>query len=514
MRIRNIKIKDKLILITMLTCIPIILIIGLAVIVWTQNTLRDSMLQNLSTQAEIMADNCKAALAFDDEKGAEDTLHAFASQPSIIYAGIFAENKLFSCYPRNDNDNNEINFSEIPSKKNYYFGDDFLVVSRKIVLDEKTLGTIIIKSNLDSLKAVFAQSVTWILLVLAIAIFIAYILSCKLQNIISRPLLGLAEVVKTISQEKKYSIRAQKRTDDEIGLLTDAFNEMLDQIQQRDVQLQEANETLENKVKARTIELTASNQQLESTAQKLGQSNKQLQDFVYIASHDLKEPVRKISSFGQILTASLAGKLSEDDHENLTFMIDGATRMQQMVDALLTYSRATTKALDFRDVDLNKIVEQLKTLELSIRLEDTGGTIEIPEPLPVIKGDSTQINQLLQNLIGNALKYHKMDIPPKVIVRAVEQDNGVVRIEIEDNGIGIKPEHYENVFVMFKRLHTKQEYEGSGIGLSVCKKIVERHEGEIGVRSEYGQGTTFWFTLKMLQTQENESENLITTSVS
>src|SRR3989339_103364 len=152
-KFKNIKIRDKLILIMMLTCIPIILVIGLAIIAWTQNTLRDSMLQNLLTQAEIMADNCKAALAFNDEKDAQDTLYALASQPSIIYAVIFAGNKLFSCYHRIDNNHNEINLSEVPSKKNYYFGDDFLIVSQKIVLDEKTLGTIIIKSDLDSLKA-------------------------------------------------------------------------------------------------------------------------------------------------------------------------------------------------------------------------------------------------------------------------------------------------------------------------------------------------------------------------
>ena len=248
--------------------------------------------------------------------------------------------------------------------------------------------------------------------------------------------------------------------------------------------------------------LKKSKADLENVVEKLENANNELKDFVYIASHDLKEPVRKISSFGQLLTASLTGKLSEDDHENLTFMIDGATRMQQMVDALLTYSRATTRALDLKEVDLNKIAEQLKNLELSITLENTGGTIEIPEPLPSIKGDPSQVNQLMQNLIGNALKYHKKDVPPKVTILAVEQDNDMARIEIEDNGIGIKPEHYENVFIMFKRLHSKQEYEGSGIGLSVCKKIVERHGGEIGIHSEYGKGTTFWFTLPMSQSQK------------
>jgi signal transduction histidine kinase len=189
-------------------------------------------------------------------------------------------------------------------------------------------------------------------------------------------------------------------------------------------------------------------------------------------------------------------------------MIDGADRMQQMIEALLLYSRVTTKGVHFEQLDVNEIIQQLKELELAVRLEETKGTISVPEPLPAVKGDATQIRQLLQNLISNAMKYHKKDTLPEVTIRAHKEDNGMVRVEVQDNGIGIKREQHNKLFVMFRRLHSQDEYEGMGIGLAVCKRIIERHGGEIGIESTYGQGSTFWFTLPVSGrgVQEQQSE--------
>jgi len=228
---------------------------------------------------------------------------------------------------------------------------------------------------------------------------------------------------------------------------------------------------------------------------KLEAANKELQDFAYIASHDLREPLRKISSFGALIQDSLKGKLDEDQQENLEFMIDGAQRMQDMIDALLTYSRLTTRAKPLQQVDLNEVIENLKKFELAILLDETQGTIRIPEPLPPVQADSSQMTQLFQNLIGNGLKFHKKGIPQEITIRAYGVENRMVRIEVEDNGIGIDEKYHEQLFVMFKRLHSRAEYEGTGIGLASCKKIVERHGGNIGVKSTPGKGSTFWFTL-------------------
>ena len=234
---------------------------------------------------------------------------------------------------------------------------------------------------------------------------------------------------------------------------------------------------------------------LKETARKLEHSNKELQDFAYIASHDLREPLRKISSFGTLLQDSLEGKLDEDQQENFEFMIEGAKRMQTMIDDLLTYSRLTTRAKPPERVDLNEVMKDLRSLELATRLDETKGIIHVPEPLPSIQGDPSQMHQLLQNLIGNGLKFHQEGIPPEITVRAHEIENDMVRMEVQDNGIGIDEKYYEQIFTMFKRLNSRAHYEGTGIGLAVCKKIVNRHGGEIGVESTPGEGTTFWFML-------------------
>jgi len=236
-------------------------------------------------------------------------------------------------------------------------------------------------------------------------------------------------------------------------------------------------------------------EELQVVNSKLGQSNKELQDFAYVASHDLQEPLRKITSFGTLLQDSLEGKLDEDQQENLGFMVDGGKRMQTMIDDLLTYSRVTTRVRSFQQVDLNEVIEDLKSVELATLLDETGGCIHIPEPLLSVWGDSSQMHQLLQNLVGNGLKFQREKIPPEITVQTHQTGDNMVRVEVQDNGIGIAEEYHEQVFTMFKRLHSRERYKGTGIGLAVCKKIVERHTGDIGIKSTPGEGSTFWFTL-------------------
>jgi PAS domain S-box-containing protein len=236
-------------------------------------------------------------------------------------------------------------------------------------------------------------------------------------------------------------------------------------------------------------------QDIKRINRKLEEANKELQDFVYIASHDLREPLRKISSFGTILQESLKGKLDEDQQENFEFMIEGARRMQDMIDALLTYSRLITKAKPPQRVDLNKVIEDLKKLELATMLDETRGVVHVSKPLPSVQADPSQMHQLFQNLVGNGLKFHMGGIPPEIIIRAHEVENNMVCVEVEDNGIGIDEKYHGQLFTMFKRLHSREQYEGTGIGLASCKKIVERHGGSIGMKSNPGKGSTFWFTL-------------------
>jgi hypothetical protein len=243
------------------------------------------------------------------------------------------------------------------------------------------------------------------------------------------------------------------------------------------------------------------NYELEQTVTRLEETNQELKNFVYIASHDLREPLRKISAFGEVLQKSLTGKIDSDDSENLNFMIDGAARMSKMIEGLLAYSKVSTKTHSAEAVNLNDTVKEIGQLELSIAIEEKNAIIDIPQPLPEVEVDPVQIRQLMQNLIANGMKYQAKGNVPHITIISRPAANGMVRINITDNGIGIAPEFQQAIFIMFKRLHSRSEYEGTGIGLAVCKKIVERHGGQIGVESESGKGSTFWFTVPVCKKQ-------------
>jgi len=269
------------------------------------------------------------------------------------------------------------------------------------------------------------------------------------------------------------------------------------------------NENLRKEIAERKkaeTELSASNHKLALMVNKLEQVNRELTDFVYVASHDLREPLRKISSFGSLLKDSLEGALDQDDRENLAYMIDGADRMTKMIEGLLAYSRLNTRDEPLETVDLNDAVEQLERLELAAMLEEAGGTIEVPQPLPKVKGSPSQLRQLLQNLIANSIKYRREGVAPQIVLGFRYLDDETVRIEVRDNGIGISQEHHDDIFKMFRRLHSRRKYRGTGIGLAICKKIVDRHGGQIGMESKPGEGSTFWFILQATEHVSARSE--------
>lgn len=248
---------------------------------------------------------------------------------------------------------------------------------------------------------------------------------------------------------------------------------------------------LEDKLKKQETELSEINE----IRKRLEESKREFEEFIHVASHDIREPLRKISSFGALLQESVSSELNDDQLENLSFMTDGALRMQSMIDDLLTYSRITTRAMPFQPVDLNEVVVNLRNFEIAALLEETGGEILIPSPLQNVFGDLSQIHQILQNLIANGLKFHKGGIPPRVTITSYLAAKNMVRVNVQDDGIGIDPKYHDQIFIMFKRLQDPNRYQGTGIGLSICKKIVQRHGGQIGVYSMPENGTTLWFTL-------------------
>ncbi|MFN6470657.1 MAG: PAS domain-containing protein [Nostoc sp. SerVER01] len=238
--------------------------------------------------------------------------------------------------------------------------------------------------------------------------------------------------------------------------------------------------------------------------QELARSNKELQEFAFVASHDLQEPLRKIKTFGDRLKVTYGDLLTEQGRDYLERMQNAANRMQTLIEDLLTLSRVTTRAQPFVSVNLAKIAQEVLS-DLEIYVQQTGATVEIGE-LPTIKADPVQMRQLLQNLIGNALKFHHPQVPPAIKIygnildsqaNKLSNSSDVCEIVVEDNGIGFEEKYLDRIFNVFQRLHSSIEYEGTGIGLAICRKITERHHGAIAAQSKPGQGSKFFVTLSV-----------------
>lgn len=245
---------------------------------------------------------------------------------------------------------------------------------------------------------------------------------------------------------------------------------------------------------------------VQERTQELERSNRELQDFAFIASHDLQEPLRKIQAFGDRLKAKYGDALEAQGRDYLERIQNAARRMHRLINDLLTFSRVTSKAQAFVPIALEAVAREVLG-DLEARIEETGGQVEVGE-LPTVEADPVQMRQLLQNLIGNALKFHHPEQPPRVQVRSAILDgseapaggnaaNGLCQIAVEDNGIGIDERYQDKIFILFQRLHGRGEYEGTGMGLAVCRKIVERHGGSITFTSAPGSGTIFFVTLPL-----------------
>ena len=237
-------------------------------------------------------------------------------------------------------------------------------------------------------------------------------------------------------------------------------------------------------------------EELKAYAAKLEISNRELQDFAYVASHDLQEPLRKIQAFGDRLNSKYGDVLTDKGRDYLARMQNAAARMQTLIEDLLSFSRVTTKAQPLAPVNLKEIATAVIS-DLEVRIEETGATVEIGN-LPTLDADGLQMRQLFQNLVSNALKFHKKDVPPVVKLEVARQGK-MYEIKLIDNGIGFEEKYSDRIFTIFQRLHGRSAYEGTGIGLAVCRKIVERHGGTITARSTPGEGATFIFTLPVKQ---------------
>ncbi len=499
---RNLTIKYKLIAITMLTCLAALLLVGTGVILWEWLNLRRIMARNLSIQAEMIADNCKAALAFEDNQDAMETLKALHVQTSVVFGCVYNnKGEIFASY-YNDKVDNSIQPIEL-IEDSYRFADDYLTVYKTIVLEDEIIGTVCLQSDLQPMYTMLGRSASIIIGVMLLAFSTAYLVSSRLQRIISKPILDIADVAKVVSEQKDYSTRAASHTNDEVGVLINTFNEMLEQIQQRDSALVKAKSDLEERVELRTADLTTANEQLireveereKSEARQarllkvLAKANEELKDFAYIISHDLKAPLRGISTLADWIKSDYGDKLDEAGKEQIDLLSSRAIRMHYLIDGVLQCSRIGRIKEERVQINLNELVPEV--IDMISPPDNIKVTIE--NKLPVITSENTRIMQVFQNLLSNAVKY--MDKAEGwVKIHCVEEDNHWI-FSVSDNGPGIEEKYFEKIFQIFQTLSPRDEFESTGVGLTVAKKIIELYDGKIWVESDPGQGSTFFFSL-------------------
>ena len=492
--LRDISITRKLTTIVVATSAAALLMAGAATIIYERVTFPKSLAQHLASLADVVGNNSAAAILFKDETAAAETLHGLRATPNIMMAQVYRKDgSVLASYVRVGEPMATLSPTQ-PTFSQETITADHVDVFRPIFVGAERVGGIGLRSDLTEVKvrlAAYAQ--TW-LAVLFVSLLGALGVAAVLQRVVSLPILNLAGIARRISNEHDYSQRAVKETGDEIGALVDGFNEMLSQIEARDGALTQAQGELEKRVRDLQQEVAERQRAEKGLAEKaveLERSNAELQQFAYVASHDLQEPLRMVSLYTQLLAKRYGPKLDGSALEFIDFAVAGVKRMRLLIRDLLEYSRVGARGQFLAMTDCNAVLD-LTLNNLEAVIEESRARIT-RGPLPVIMADDVQLGQLFQNLISNAIKYRDSK-PPEIHVGCKQEESHWL-FWVRDNGIGIDPQYAERIFIIFQRLHGKGEYPGSGIGLAICKKIVERHGGKIWVESELGEGSTFYFTL-------------------
>ncbi|SCL67981.1 sensor histidine kinase [Micromonospora chersina] len=335
----------------------------------------------------------------------------------------------------------------------------------------------------DKVKATSNVLVVLLIIAALVVAVAGAVLLLSLDRILIRPLAGLVGQVREVASGD-YRHRIEGSGPPEFRLLADDIDIMRQKIARELDEVREARERIE-----------WVNSQLQKQAEELTRSNRDLEQFAYVASHDLQEPLRKVASFCQLLQRRYSGQLDERADQYIAFAVDGAQRMQRLINDLLAFSRIGRLTTGFTEVDLNKVMGDVAgQTEAARQYADAELTWD---RLPVIRGEEPLLTNLLANLVSNSIKFRRPDVPPKVHVSARLVDDEW-EISCRDNGIGIEPEFADKIFVIFQRLHSKDAYPGTGIGLAIVKKIVEYHGGRVWVDTEAAEGTTIRFTLPAL----------------
>jgi signal transduction histidine kinase len=478
MRLNDTPIRQKILRAILITSGAVLLLTCAVFFAYDIYTFRQTTHRQLSTLGQIIAANCTAALAFNSKEDAEDVLSALKADLHMRAACLYdTDGNVFATYPAGTT---VADFPVKPEADGYTFSDTYLVGFQPVSQGGNRLGTLYIRSDTTAINDRLKLYAGIAIGIIALSFGLAYLLAKQLHHSISKPVLALSETAKAISDRQDYSVRATKLGDDELGKLTDTFNQMLTEIEHKNNEIQTFNHTLEQRIVKRTEELEAANKELES--------------FSYSVSHDLRAPLRSIGGYSRILLEDYSDKLDEEGRRLLEVITRNGMRMGQLIDDLLAFSRIGKQSLVKVNLNLDSIVRHVIEELRSNRDQKSEVVIN---PILNAKGDSSMLKQVFTNLISNAIKYSRKKENPRIEVGSWEEDERMV-FYVKDNGAGFNMDYYDKLFGVFQRLHSATEFEGTGVGLALVNRIITKHGGKVWAEGKVGEGATFYFSLPVV----------------
>ena len=491
MALRDWPIKQKLTAMLVLISGLVLLLTSAAFAGYQYWSLRLATREALAVRGRIIAANSTASLAFANDADAREILSALRTDQHIVAAVLYDKGgHVFAAYPAGAAPDV---VPTAPRPDGYRFERGLLIGFQPVEeAGSQRLGTLYLASDLGAIYDTFRLSGVIGLAVMAVALLAAYFLSRILQRAISQPILALAETARAVSTREDYSVRAPKLGADELGALTDSFNQMLGRIAQQNDELQRHAADLERRVEERTHELQERNDALRRNAAELLAANTELDAFAYSVSHDLRAPLRSIDGFSQILLEDYAGTLDAAGRESLQRVRAASQRMGTLIDDLLKLARVTRVEIRTEDVDLSSMAREIAA-ELQRATPERLVEFAIAPGLRT-RGDARLLRVALDNLLRNSWKYTAKQPEPRIEFQSVDA-NGGQAFMVRDNGAGFDMQYADKLFGVFQRLHSPAEFEGTGVGLATVRRIITRHGGRIWAEAVVDRGATFYFIL-------------------
>jgi signal transduction histidine kinase/CheY-like chemotaxis protein len=468
-------------------------------------TFRDTTVHILSTQAQIISANSVSALLFDDAQQAENTLSALKSAHNILFAGIYEpDGRLFASYSRNTGDPLPV-LPDLPSglAESHWLQKNEIVLMRSIMFHGKRTGTVYIRSDVTELHERLQRYALIAGGVLSVCLVTALVISSVFRRAVAEPIVELVRFARIVSQDKNYSVRADRQTNTaELAVLIDAFNEMLGQIQQNEEDLRKAHDQLEQRVQERTSQLEAAKKEVEAFSSSILRAKDELEraskfkdQFLSTMSHELRTPLNAVLGFSELLSEERYGPLNDRQKRYLSHIHAGGKHLLTLINDILDLSKieAGRLQLAIETVPVGRCFsEVLDTMRPLADKKSHKLSQQVQRDLSV-RADPTRFRQVLMNLLANAFKF----TPEGGKIELEAQEVGeMIRIEVRDSGPGIPDEEQSRIFDAFYRITaTEKSAEGTGLGLAITRRLVELHGGQIGLKSQLGSGSCFYFTM-------------------